>query len=127
VRAALLCVVMAFLIPYLKAQGQSNPASATAQSSLPLNLPTSHAWHKPNISLRAALKIAESHVIAEHIDVSDGWLTEARFILYGDRAKADKDKDPCWLFVWTTSSSHMRVHVDVIVSMDGKAMTLPSI
>jgi hypothetical protein len=127
VRAALLFVVMAFLIPYLKAQGQSNPASATAQSGLALDLPTSHAWHKPNISSAGCSENRRKHVIAEHIDVSDGWLTEARFILYGDRAKADKDKDPCWLFVLTTSSSHMRVHVDVIVSMDGKAITLPSI
>jgi hypothetical protein len=76
--------------------------------------------------LQAALKIAESYVIAEHINVSDGWLSEARIILYGDKAKADKDKDLCWLFVWIRGSSHTGELVDVIVSMDGKAMILPS-
>jgi hypothetical protein len=125
-RPALLFLVVAFLIPCLKAKGQSDPTSATAQTSVPLDLPTSQRGYKRKISLQAALKIAESYVTAEHINVSDGWLSEARIILYGDRAKADKDKDPCWLFVWITGS-RIRVDVDVIVSMDGKAMVLPSI
>ena len=32
------------------------------------------------------------------IILSDQWLSEARFFLYGERAKADKDKELCWLF-----------------------------
>jgi hypothetical protein len=77
VRPALLFVAMAFLIPYLKAQGQSNPSSTTAQSSVPLDLPTSHRWYKPKISLQAALKIAESYVIGCGI----GLITESCVVL----------------------------------------------
>jgi hypothetical protein len=124
-RTALLFVLIALLIPYSEAQRESVPASAAAQSSVPLNLPTSVRGYKPKISLQTALRIAESYLAAEHINVSKGWLSEARFFLYGDRAKADRDKEPCWLFVWITDSS-LGGHVEVIVSMDGKAMRLPT-
>jgi hypothetical protein len=124
-RPALLFAVMALLIPYSEDQGQSVPASPAVQSGVPLNLPTSPRGYKPKISLQAALKIAESYVAAEHINVSDGWLSEARLFLYGDGAKADRDKELSWLFVWITDSS-LGGHVDVIVSMHGKAMRLPT-
>jgi hypothetical protein len=124
-RPALLFAVMTLLTPYSEGQGQSVPPSAAVQSGVPLNLPTSHRGYKPKIPLQAALKIAESYLAAEHINLSDQWLSEARFFLYGERAKADKDKEPCWLFVWITDSS-LGGHVDVIVSMDGKAMRSPT-
>jgi hypothetical protein len=124
-RPALLFAVMALVIPYSEAQVQSCPASAAAKNGVPLDLPLSHRGYKPKISLQAALKIAESYVAAGHINVSDGWLSEARFFLYGDRAKADRDKEPCWLFVWITDSS-LGGHVDVMVFMDGKAMRSPT-
>jgi hypothetical protein len=124
-RPALLFAVMALLLPYSEAQGQSGSASPAAKSGVPLDLPLSHRGYKPQISLQVALTIAERYVAAEHINVSDGWLSEARFFLYGDSAKAERDKEPCWLFVWITDSS-LGGHVDVIVSMDGKAMRPPT-
>jgi hypothetical protein len=124
-RPALLFALMALLIPSSEAHCQSGSASSAAQNGVPLDLPLSHRGYKPKISLQAALKIAESYVAAEHINASDGWLSEARFFLYGDSAKAERDREPCWLFVWITDSS-LGGHVDVIVSMDGKAVRPPT-
>jgi hypothetical protein len=123
-RPALLFAVMALLTPYSEGQGQSVPPSPAAQTGVPLNLPMSLRGHKPKISLQAALKIAENYIAAKHINVSDGWLSEARFFLYGDQAKADEAKEPSWLFVWISDSPGGRV--DVIVSMDGEPMCLPT-
>jgi len=124
-RPALLFAVIALLIPYSEGQGQSVPASAAAQSGVSLHLPTPPRGYKPKVSLQDALKIAEGYVAAEHINVSDGWLSEVRFFLYADGAKAERDKEPSWLFVWITDSS-LGGHIDVIVSMDGKAMRSPT-
>lgn len=118
--------LMALLIPYCKSQSQSVSSSSAAQSGVPLDLPRSARGYKPKISLQAALKIAETYVAVEHINVSDGWLLEARFFLYGDSAKADRDREPCWLFVWNSDTS-LGGYVDIIVSMDGKAMRSPAL
>src|SRR5215470_3630543 len=75
-RLALMFAVMCLLIPYPKAAGQSVSAFPV---ETPLDLPTSQRVYKPKISLQAALKIAESYVATEHINVSDGWLSQARF------------------------------------------------
>jgi hypothetical protein len=49
--------------------------------------------------LQAALKIAEDFVAAEHIDVSGGWLHEARFTLYGDKTKPEGKKTLAGFFI----------------------------
>jgi len=125
-KPALVLALMAVLIPYCEGQGQSVSALDTAKSSVPLDLPMSPRGYRPKISLQAALKIAERYVAAEHINLSNGWLQEARFFLYGDGAKADRDKEPCWLFVWNTGTS-LGGHVDIIVSMGSKAMRSPTL
>ncbi len=125
-RAVVLFVVIAFLIPRPEAQDQSVPVAARAQSVAKLDLPTSHRGYKPKISLQAALKIAEDFVAAEHIDVSGGWLHEARFTLYGDKTKPDRERDPCWFFQWMPESGLIGAQIEVVVFMDGKAMRLPT-
>ena len=122
-KTALFFVLMSLLISSLDAQRRSVPGPTAAQNSIPLNLPRSGRSYRPQVSLQTALDIAESYVASEHISVSDGWLSEARFILYGDHAMADKDKEPNWLFVWTTDEGYVRI----MVSMDGKAMRLPEL
>jgi hypothetical protein len=71
------------------------------------------------------MKIAENYIAAEHIDISDRWLSEATFILYGDKAKSDRDNAPCWQFVWRRDGS-IADYVDVLVTMEGKAFRLPT-
>jgi hypothetical protein len=123
--ALLFALIALFFIPYSEAQRQSISASCVAQNGIPMDLPTLQREYKPKILLQAALKIAESYLTAEDINVSEGWLSEARFFLYGDNTKTDRDKEPCWLFVWITDG-RLGGRVEVIVSMDGKAMRLPS-
>jgi len=124
-KLALFFALMALCIPYSEAQRQPASASGVAKDSIQVDLPTSQRQYKPKILLQAALKIAESYVTAEDIDVSEGWLSEARFFLYGDNIKADRTKEPRWLFVWITNE-RLGGRIEVIVSMDGKAMRLPS-
>ncbi len=125
-RAVVLFAVIAFLIPRPEAQDQSPPAAVRAQGRATLDLPTSHRGYKPKISLQAALRIAEDFVADEHIDVSGGWLYEARFTLYGDKSKPDTQKDPCWFFQWEPESGLVGAQVEIVVFMDGKAMRLPT-
>jgi hypothetical protein len=122
VRRALVFLAIATVVPWHETLGRSVAASRAPQNSVASDLQTSHRGFRPKISLQTALNIAEKYVAAEHINVSDGWLSEARIILYGDNAKADADKAPNWLFDWITD----RGHVNVLVSMSGKAMVLPS-
>ena len=122
-RAVVLFAVIAFLIPHAEAHGQS--AAALAQSEA-ATLPTSHHGYKPKLSLQAALKIAEDFVAKEHIDVSGGWLYEARFTLYGEKTKSDREKPPCWFFQWIPESGLIGAQIEVVVFMDGKAMRLPT-
>lgn len=124
-RAIVLVAVMAIFIPLLEAGGQPVSASTLVQNGTQASLSTLNRGYRPKITLQAALKIAEEYVASEHINVSNGWLSEARFFLYGDATQGG-DKQPSWLFVWNTDRGPARTHVDVAVSMNGKAMLLPA-
>jgi hypothetical protein len=126
VRAVVLFAVIAFLIPRAEAQDQSVRAAARAQSVAKFASPASHRGFEPKISLQAALKIAEDFVADERIDVSGGWLYEARFTLYGGKTKPDSEKEPCWFFQWIPESGLIGAQIEVVVFMDGKAMRLPT-
>jgi hypothetical protein len=126
VRAIALVAVMAILLPVLEAGGQPVSASTLVQDGAPASLSTLNRGYRPKISLQAALRIAEEYVASEHINVSNGWLSVARFLLYGDATQADRDKQTSWLFVWNTDRGPAGTHVDVAVSMNGKAMLLPA-
>jgi len=91
-----------------------------------VDLPLGSRQIKPKLSLQSALKIAEAYIDEEHINVSAYWLYQAEFILYGDKAKDDRAKDPCWHFLWINDRGTIGDSIDIIVTMDGKAMRLPS-
>ncbi|PYU65792.1 MAG: hypothetical protein DMG56_02230 [Acidobacteria bacterium] len=79
------------------------------------------------MSLQDALKIAEAYIVKEHIDTSSHWLSQANFFLYGDKPSADKDRAPCWNFLWLPDGGVAGDYsIEIIVSMDGKAMRLPT-
>jgi hypothetical protein len=101
--------------------------SALASAQKTVDLPLVSRSSKPKLSLQNALQIAEAYIVKEHIDASSHWLFEAKFILYGDKASADKDKTPCWHFLWLPDGGVTGDYsIEIIVSMDGKAMRLPS-
>jgi hypothetical protein len=81
---------------------------------------------RPALSLQNALKIAESYIETEHIDISTRWLLLAHFILVGDKKTADQDKIACWHFVWVSEYGGFGDDVEIVVTMDGKASRAPS-
>ena len=100
------------------------PPLVTAQKTG--DLPVGSRSSKPKLSLQNALKIAEAYIVNEHTDASSYWLYQGKFILYGDKATADKDKTPGWHFWWVNESGALGDYIEIFVSMDGKAMRLPS-
>jgi hypothetical protein len=97
-----------------------------APSQKPIDLPLGSRQTKPKLSLQNALKIAEAYIVKEHIHASSYWLFQAKFILYGNKAGADKDKTPGWHFWWVNDGGAAGDYIEIFVSMDGKAMRLPS-
>ena len=75
---------------------------------------------------RTYSKIAKGYIVKEHIGSSSYWLYEAKFILYGAESTADKDKTPGWYFWWVNDGGALGDYIEIFVSMDGKAMRLPT-
>jgi hypothetical protein len=98
--------------------------SASGQTTM--HLPEVSVRFRPKLSLKNALKIAEAYLVKGHIDASSYWLYQGKFILYGDKASADKDKTPGWYFWWLHDGARQGDYIEIFVSMDGKAMRLPS-
>lgn len=70
--------------------------------------------------MQKALQIAENYIETEHIDVSSYWLSSANFILSGNNNTPDKDKLPCWHFLWMNDQGYLGDYVEIMVTMDGK-------
>jgi hypothetical protein len=87
------------------------------------DLPLGERHTRPKLSLESALKIAQTFVQKKQIDSSSYWLFEARFILYGGGNIPDEEKSPCWAFKWLNDSDGRTI--DIVLSMDGKAMETP--
>jgi hypothetical protein len=100
--------------------------AASARNKVAVDLPMSERQSRPKITLKTALKIAEDYITSEHIDVSKGWMSEARFILYGDKTNPGIEKEPCWFFVWQNGGSRGNHSVNIGVFMNGKPMQFPS-
>ena len=95
-------------------QSQDRPSSGRQIIELPL----SKRGLRPKISLQEALKLAESYIKREKIDASSYYLLEARMIQYG----GDKDlKEPRWFFLWVHENGSLGNHIEITISMDGKA------
>src|SRR5256885_13218469 len=79
------------------------------------NLPVMRS--KPRITLQRALKIAESYVKHEKLNLSSYFLLEARMIEYGDKNNA---KEVRWFFRWANENGSAGNDLEITVSMDGK-------
>jgi hypothetical protein len=107
-------------------QPPTHDGQASASGKTTIDLPLGSHHTRPKLSLPNALKTAESYIVKRHIDTSSYWLYEAIFILYGDKTTADKDKLPGWFFWWVKDEGSIGDYIEIFVSMDGKAMRLPS-
>ena len=100
---------------------------ANANSSAQLNegdLAQPLRSFKPKLPLQAGLKIAEDYVRKNHIEITNYWLYQAKYIVYGK-----KDKDPqtrAWFFWWVNNREALGNYVTIVVFMDGQAQRTPS-
>jgi hypothetical protein len=87
------------------------------------DLPLGKRSIRPQLTLQQALKLAESYIEKEKIDISSYFLREARMIQYGE----EKDvKDHRWFFWWANENGAIGDYVEITVSMEGKVTRLPS-
>ena len=123
-------LVALFLInPILLAQTGQQPkpqptpsSSITAKQIVDLPLPK-RGFHRPSLMLQQALKIADSYIVKEKIDISRYYLYEAKYILYGSK----DNQEPSWFFWWVNENGVIGDYVEIVVSIKtGSVRRLPS-
>ena len=96
-------------------------ASVTQQRIV--DLPLTKRNFRPKLSLQRALKLAESFTAKEKIKLSQYYLYQAKYILYGSK----DNQEPCWFFWWVNEDGALGNYVEIIVSMEtGNVRRLPS-
>lgn len=118
---AVLCVS---LVPALPAIGQSTSKKQITVTN-PESLPISRHAARPKLSLENALAIAKSQ-LKNPVEIPSYWLYGAHFTLYGDSKLLDKDKAPCWHFIWLSDDSSQPT-IEVVVFMNGDSMRVPTL
>jgi hypothetical protein len=115
--------------PILLAQTSQQPRpeptpapSITPKQIVDLPLPK-RGSHRPSLTLQQALKIADSYIVKEKIDISRYYLYEAKYILYGSK----DNQEPSWFFWWVNENGVIGDYVEIVVSIKtGSARQLPS-
>jgi hypothetical protein len=93
----------------------TKPASTTAPSITNqqiLELPR-RSCYRPRLTLQNALKVADGYIAKEKIDISQYYLLEAKYILYGDKNSGD----PSWYFWWVHEDGAAGHYVEIVVSI----------
>ena len=119
-----LMISVFFGVKYSVAEHSANGKHFGTSQQKAGDLPLGERHSRPKLSLESALRIAQTFVQKQHSDSSSYWLFDAHFILYGGENIPDKEKSPCWSFRCLNDSD--RRAIDIVVSMDGKPMEIPS-
>ena len=106
----------------LAAEAQSNQPPKTSASN-PLS---AQRRFRPKLSMQDALRIAESYIDEQRIDISQFWLYQVRYILLGDETTPVEKRLPCWHFWWVNDNGALGDYVEILVTMDGKPSRAPS-
>ena len=127
---ALVALFLIILInPILLAQTSQQPKpepmpgqSITPKQIVELPLPT-RGLHRPSLTLQQALKIADSYIVKQKIDISHYYLYEAKHILYGSK----EHQEPSWFFWWVNENDMIGDYVEIVVSIKTRSvLQLPS-
>lgn len=94
-------------------QTKPEPQKSVAQQQI-VNLPLPKRGFRPRLTLQRALKLAESYIEKEKIDISPYYLYEARYISYGSKEKLE----PCWFLWWVNENGAAGNYVEIIVSIE---------
>ena len=74
--------------------------------------------NRPKITLQEALKLAEEYTRKERIDVSDFFLLEAKFILFGSKGDGEAGggaQQPAWSFYWMNENHGPGSGISIVV------------
>ena len=94
----------------------------TPKQIVDLPLPE-RGFHRPSLTLQQALKIADSYIVKEKIDISRYYLYEAKHILYGGK----DNQEPSWFFWWVNENDVIGDYVEIVVSIKTRSVRrLPS-
>ena len=105
-----------------KAQRASETDQSISKKEIQ-QLPLPKRGFKPKLTLQAALKLAESYIEKEKIDIASFYLLEARLIQYGSE---EGKKEPRWFLWWVNENGQMGNYIEITVSMNGKIARHPS-
>jgi hypothetical protein len=100
-------------VAHLQSANQTRTSGTTFTRHQELAYPT-RGYETPKISLQRALKIAETFIKRDRIDISSCHLIEARWVV-----DETKTKNGGWRFLWVHTNEVSR-NVLIAVSMDGK-------
>jgi hypothetical protein len=92
-----------------KPESSADPSISSRQI---LELPKRSSY-RPPLTLQNALKIADAYITQEKIDISQYYLLEAKYILYGDK----DHKEPSWYFWWVHEDGAAGHYVEIVVSI----------
>ena len=76
---------------------------------------------RPGLSLQAALKLAETYIAKQRINIAPYYLFEARYVLYGSK----DNQDPSWFFWWVKEDGVIGDYVYIVVSIKTKNVFHP--
>ena|SRR5436190_8741805 len=76
---------------------------------------------RPGLSLRAALKLAETYIAKQPINIAPYYLYEAKYVLYGSK----DHQDPSWFFWWAKEDGMIGDDVYIVVSIKTKTIIHP--
>ena len=103
-------------------QPEPKPEASVTQERV-VDLPLAKRNFRPKLTLQRALKLAESYTAKEKINLSQYYLYQAKYILYGDK----DNQEPCWFFWWVNEDGALGNYVEIIVSIEsGNVRRLPS-
>ncbi len=106
-----------------KQESPTEPKQKSPAENQVVVLPLARQNFKPKLTLQSALKLAESYIEKEKIDISSFYLFQAKFIAYGDKG----NKEPAWHFWWVNQNGALGNYVEILVMIDtGSVGRLPS-
>lgn len=76
--------------------------------------------------MQAALKMAESFIDQQHIDISTYWLYRSIYITLGDEKTPVDKKLPGWHFWWVSDTGATGDYVEIFVDMEGRVSRMTS-
>lgn len=128
-KTLLTILLVTFLNSILFAQTNQQSSSKPTEKELSVeqrqivNLPLAKRKFRPKLSLQRALKLAESYIEKEKIDISSFYLHQVKFIMYGSK----DNQQPAWHLWWVNEDGALGNYVEILIMINtGSVVQVPS-